>query len=442
MSDDILCDSEKPKRNEMDVAVSHLKYLRDTAISFLGRPITGSVLTYPCNFSADQLEAFKRAAESAELDPLQFIKEPIAQILAIHELRLLERKDSIIMVIDIGGIRSDITFVRLRQGYFTILSSFSGEIGGTQIDDIMFEYVASAFKKTHSIDVKTDDRAQRKLKVHAADIKNSLGASNSMRLSIDSLSNGIDFSLNISNIRFEILLKPFIAELEAFVTESLFKSNLDEIQVEQLIFAGGISNIKKVRNKLSSNFPAAEIQSSQGVASSVDLSELSALGAALQGSLIKGFDPKYLESIVTPDVLKCSQLSMALGYSLSDNKFNEIIKQGTPVPCRVCCSIDVPSFPQSGEENNQNKIELKFAEGVENVHTIEYVQNEEDCDDERQHELITRKENRLVKKKELAKVEISPASHEIMVDVDQKGKLQITLKPSNGVRGEIVKMRI
>lgn len=367
---------QKTKLTVEEVAIRFFKRLLQSASDFLGYQVHSAVLTVPSDSSEEQLAALTRAAKDAGLELLQTISEPVAALLA-HDAKQqqavndqsssaiaadLKNFDQLVVVADLGATRSDIAVIASRGGIYTTLATVHDpSLGGAALDAVLVDYAAKEFlKKNKSAeDPRKNERSLAKLTLEAEAVKKALSIGASANFSIESLASGIDFSLTINRTRFELLANKILASFTRLIESAVTKANLDILDVDSILLAGGSSHVPKIASNLANAFPdPTTIIAPSTLPSAVNPSELSARGAAIQASLIGEFDQADIEASTEAVVTVTPHISNAIGLALTDDEFIVIVPSETPVPARRTAQITVPS---GGD------VLLRFAEGTREV---------------------------------------------------------------------------
>jgi molecular chaperone DnaK (HSP70) len=346
-------ESEEPNTVTVsEITTRHLRRLATSAADYLGQTVTAAVITVPTNFSSAQKDALSEAAKKADIEVLQFIHEPVAAVLAYDARATAEPTDKIVVVADLGGIRSDIAVVASRGGIYTILATAHDyDVSGTQFDKVLADYFAKEFLKKHKTaeDPRNNARALAKLTLESEAVKKSLSLGSSASFSVESLSGGIDFTSTINRTRFELLGNKIFAALTRLVLSTVAKAGLDPLDVSEIILSGGSSHIPRISTNLKSAFPEHVIVSAPATRpDAINPSELSARGAAIQASLISEFEIEDVQESCHAVVTATPHLSTALGVlciSSSENQgiFHPLIEAETPVPIRRTATFGVPA---------------------------------------------------------------------------------------------------
>jgi molecular chaperone DnaK (HSP70) len=340
------------------VTSRHITRLVQSATDFIGSPVTSAVITVPTNFSPSQREALTAACKDSKLEILQLIHEPVAALLA-YDARDQQTShnaapgDKIIVVADLGGTRSDVAVIASRGGmYTTLATAHDYDVGGAALDAALVEYFAKEFLKKHknAADPRTNARSLAKLTLESEAVKKALSLGTSASLSIESLSDGIDYTCTINRTRFDMLGSKILAAVTRLVLSTVTeKAGLDVLDVTEVVLAGGTSHVPRVASNLASAFPESIVWApTTRPKDSINPSELAARGAAIQASLVAEFEPEDVKESCHPVVTATPHTSQALGVmtiiadSGEKGLFVPIIDKDSSVPARRTKIFGVP----------------------------------------------------------------------------------------------------
>ena len=228
--------SESPNTvTVQEIASRHLKRLISSASDFLGQSVNAVVITVPTNFSEDQKKELEAAAKDARVELLQFIPEPVAAALAYDARPETEVHDKIIVVADLGGTRSDVTVLASRGGMYSILAtSHDYEFAGQNLDQVLIDHFAKEFIKKNKSDPRENPRGLAKLKYESEATKKALSLGTNATISIESLSEGIDFSSTVNRIRYETLANKVFGGITRLIEDTVKKAELDLLDVDEV----------------------------------------------------------------------------------------------------------------------------------------------------------------------------------------------------------------
>ena len=340
--------------------------MKNSATDFLGKEVNAAVMTVPTNFSDTQKSSLNEAAKAAGLEVLQFIHEPIAAVLAYDARPEAKLIDKVIIVADLGGTRSDVAVVASRGGMYTILATAHDyEYSGAKLDSILIDYIAKEFIKKHKIDPRDNERSLAKLKLESENVKKALSLGASASFSVESLTNGIDFSMSINRTRFELLGSKIFSGFTRLISHIVEKAELDVLDIDEIILSGGSSHTPKIAQSLQNVFPqSTTILAPITSPSALNSSELSVRGAAIQASLIQEFEMEDIEQNTHPMVTVTPHLSKAIGLlciSADDSQglLYPMIPANTPVPIRRTVQV---ATPKTGGD-----VLVKLCEGLREI---------------------------------------------------------------------------
>nr|POE89914.1 ribosome-associated complex subunit ssz1 [Quercus suber] len=377
---------EKSVLSVDEITTRHLRRLRQSASDYLGKDVNAAVITLPSDFSDAQKATLTVVAKEAGIEVLQYISEPISALLA-HDAKLQQTaedsqttQDQIFLVADIGGTRTDVAVVASRAGiYTTLATAHDYELGGGSLDKVLIEYAAKEFlkKNKNASDPRQNERSLAKLTLEAEAVKKALSLGATANFSIESLSDGIDFTLSVNRSRFELLANKVFMSFNRLIESAVQKAELDILDVDTVLLSGGSSHTPKIASNLQSHFPeSTTIIAPSTSATAVNPSELTVRGAAVQASLIEVFEKSDVEENTEAVVTVTPHLSQAVGLvsGKDGEQFDVIIDSATPIPVRRTAQISV----KAGGD-----VLLRLAEGVREIKiTKEEVSKQQDDDED------------------------------------------------------------
>jgi len=334
-----------------EIATRHIRRLKNSASDFLGKTVNAAVITVPTNFSDAQKDALTKAAKDAGVEVLQFIHEPVAAVLAYDARAEAEVADKIVVVADLGGIRSDVAVIASRGGMYSILATAHDyDVGGAQLDQVLMDHFAKEFIKKHKSggDPRENSRSLAKLKLESEAVKKALSLGSSANFSVESLSNGLDFTSTINRTRYELLASKLFAAFTRLVLHAVEKAQLDPLDVSEIILAGGTAHTPRIASSLQSAFPESTTVLAPATSpTAINPSELAARGAAIQASLIQEFEAEDIEQSTHPMVTVTAHLARAIGVlcissDAGSGVFRPLVEAETPVPVRRSAVIATP----------------------------------------------------------------------------------------------------
>ncbi|KAL8772092.1 MAG: hypothetical protein Q9209_002758 [Squamulea sp. 1 TL-2023] len=351
-----------------EITTRHIRRLASSASDYLGKRVNAAVITVPTNFSDAQKEALSKSASAAGVTLLQSIPEPVSAVLAYDARPETKIGDRLIVVADLGGTRSDVAVVASRGDMYSILSTAHDySLGGAQLDTVLVDHFAKEFLKKNkfSTDPRSSPRGLAKLRLEAEATKRALSIGATASLSVESLSDGLDFSSTINRTRYEMLAVKVFSSFTKLIEEAVKKADLDILDINQVILSGGTSHTPRIASNLQSLFPqTTTILSPSTATTAINPSDLTARGAAIQASLIQEFEKEDIEQSTHPMVTVTPHLRRAIGVlvvseNIEKGVFKPLAEAETAVPLRRAGEFAVP--------RDGGDVIIKVCEGVSEI---------------------------------------------------------------------------
>ncbi|MCX5708127.1 MAG: molecular chaperone DnaK [Candidatus Omnitrophica bacterium] len=298
-----------------------LQKIKEDAEAYLGDKVEEAVITCPAYFDDNQRQATKDAGEIAGLKVLRIINEPTAACLAYGLEK--SQKEQKIMVFDLGGGTLDVTIMEMAQGVFEVKATHGDtQLGGTDMDNVMIEYIAGQFKKETGIDLRNDKMAMMRLKEGAEKAKIELSSSLTTDINLPFItadaSGPKHLTMSINRAKLEELVGPIIDRCRTPMEGALKDSKLSSGQIDRIILVGGPTRMPIVQ-KFVEDYIGKKIERG------IDPMECVALGAAVQVAIIKG-DMK--------DVLLLDVTPLSLGIETMGGVNTKLIERNTTIPTK------------------------------------------------------------------------------------------------------------
>ncbi len=320
-----------------------LQKIKQDAESYLGDKVEEVVITCPAYFNDNQRQATKDAGEIAGLKVLRIINEPTAACLAYG----LEKaqKEQKIMVFDLGGGTLDVTVMEMAQGVFHVQStSGDTQLGGTDMDKILLEYIAGQFKRETGIDILNDKMAVQRVREAAEKAKVELSSTVSTDINLPFITADATgpkhLAMTITRAKLEDLVGPIINKCRHPIEQAIADAKLKASDIDRIIMVGGPTRMPIVQ-KFVEDFVGKKIERG------VDPMECVALGAAIQAAIIKG-DVK--------DVLLLDVTPLSLGIETLGGVNTKLIERNASIPTQK-------SQVFSTAADNQTAVTIRVLQG-------------------------------------------------------------------------------
>ncbi len=296
-----------------------LRKIKNDAEAFLGQKVSKAVITVPAYFNDAQRQATKDAGEIAGLEVVRLVNEPTAASFA-YGIDKTE-SDQKILVFDFGGGTLDVTIMEFGGGVFQVVAtSGDTQLGGTDMDNALLNFVADDFMNQNGIDLRKDPMAMQRLREGVEKAKVELSTTFETTINLPFItadaSGPKHLVMEITRAKLESLVQPIIDRCREPVNRALSDAKLTPQQVDKIILVGGPTRMPIVQKFVESYFDKAPERG-------IDPMECVAMGAAIQGGILAG----EVKNVVLVDVTP-----LTLGIETLGGVFTEMIKRNTPVP--------------------------------------------------------------------------------------------------------------
>lgn len=325
-----------------EISAKILMKLKEDAEAFLGEKVIDAVITVPAYFNDSQRKATKEAGTIAGLNVLRIINEPTAAALAYG----LDKKEAEkILVYDLGGGTFDVTVLETGDNVVEVLATGGNAfLGGDDFDNKIIDWLASEFKNENGIDLKNDVMAMQRLKEAAENAKKELSSAAETQINLPFITADATgpkhLVKTLTRAKFEGMIDPLVAETITKINEVVKDAGLSKGEIKEVVMVGGSTRVPLVQEEVKKAF-------GKELNKSVNPDEVVAIGAAIQGAVIKG-DVK--------DVLLLDVTPLSLGIETLGGVMTKVIEKGTTIPVKK-------SQVFSTAEDNQNAVTIHVLQG-------------------------------------------------------------------------------
>ena len=325
-----------------EISAKVLIKLKEDAESYLGETVVDAVITVPAYFNDSQRKATKEAGTIAGLNVLRIINEPTAAALAYG----LDKKESEkIMVYDLGGGTFDVTVLETGDNVVEVLATGGNAfLGGDDFDNRLIDWLTSEFKSDSGIDLKTDVMAMQRLKEAAETAKKELSSAQETTTNLPFITADATgpkhLTKTLTRAKFEGMIEDLVAQTITKINEVVKDAGLDKKDIKEIVMVGGSTRVPLVQEEVKKAF-------GKELNKSVNPDEVVAIGAAIQGAVIKG-DVK--------DVLLLDVTPLSLGIETLGGVITKIIEKGTTIPVKK-------NQVFSTAEDNQSAVTIHVLQG-------------------------------------------------------------------------------
>ncbi len=326
-----------------EISAMILRKIKEDASAYLGEEVTDVIITVPAYFNDNQRQATKDAGRIAGLNVKRLINEPTAAALAYGlDKKNLRLK---IAVLDLGGGTFDVTIMEMDNQVFEVISTAGDtQLGGTDMDKLLVDYISSEFQKDQNVDLRGDSVAMQRIREAAEKAKIELSTSITTDINLPYITATSDgpkhLKMTLTRAKLEQLIEPVLKRLDTSILKALQDAGMARGEIDKIILVGGPTRMPVIQKKFEDLLGKTPERS-------IDPMECVAMGASIQGGVLTGEVEDLLLLDVTP---------LSLGVETLGGVFTKLIERNTTIPTKKAETFSTAA-------DNQPAVEIHVLQG-------------------------------------------------------------------------------